>query len=304
MARTPKKTDDSGPLIIVTPERESIDVYAIGTMPKLFNAVSEKARRELLFPAGTKNRAAREAALKHEPLKEYRESVYRFEDDAQETRLCTPATAFKAALLSAALRTPGVMKTEIGQLLYVRSLIPGKPDYVPIYGIPVMSMMVVRNSDISHTPDIRTRALLPAWCCKFRLVFTKPLLNASTCVNLLATAGMICGVGDFRQEKGKGSYGQFELVEPNDELWREIVETGSRKAQDAALTTPEYHDNETMKLYTWFVAEVERRGRKGLLTPPKLDDIGIETGAILQEAEKAVRRRRASSDGEGDHVAK
>lgn len=261
-----KKGEDQGPLTIVTPERESIRVFVVGSMPKLYNAVSEKAKRELLLPSGHRNRAAREASLKHEPLIEFRNSVYRFDTDNHETRLCVPATAFKAALLSAALRTPGVMKTEIGQLLYVRSCIEEAPDYIPLYGIPQMSMMVVRNSDIGHTPDIRTRAILPWWCCEFRLIFTKPLLTALACYNLLATAGMICGVGDFRQEKGKGSYGQFELTTPDDKRYQEIMRSGGREAQDAALGGPEFYGSETAALYAWFQEEIERRGRAGQLT--------------------------------------
>lgn len=301
MARTPKKSDDTGPIVIRTPQRESIDVFAIGAMPKIFNAVSEKAKRELLFPAGTKNRAARESSLKHEPMLEYRNSVYRFIEDTEETRLCIPATAFKAALLSAALRTPGVMKTEIGQLLYVRSLVPAKPDYIPVWGLPQMSMMVVRNSDISRTPDIRTRAIMPVWCCKFRLVFTKPLLNASTCVNLLGTAGMICGVGDFRQEKGKGSYGQFELVDPGDPLWSEIATNGGREAQDAALENPEYYDHDTLALYTWFVEEVRRRGRANLLSPQAIEQLPAESELRKAAAAAAAaqrQRRQGKTNGE------
>lgn len=294
MARTPKKADNDGPIVIVTPERESIEVFAIGTMPKIFNAVSEKAKRELLLPSGPKNRAAREASLKHDPMIEYRNSVYRFIEDAEETRLYIPAIAFKAALLSAALRTPGVAKTEIGQLLYVRSLLANKPDFIPIYGLPEMSMMVVRNSDISRTPDIRTRAVLPAWACRFRLVFTKPLLNASTCVNLLATAGMICGVGDFRQEKGKGSYGQFELVAPDDQLWREIATNGGRDAQDAALEDPEFYDHETASLYAWFNDELKRRGRDKMLTPPSADEAQPVLANEIAEAVTKQRQRRAN----------
>jgi len=262
-------------------------------MPKLFNAVSEKAQRELLCPAGPKNRAARGSTLKHEPMLEYRNSVYRYNDDLQETRLCIPATAFKGALLSAALRMPGVMKTEIGQLVYIRSLIPSRPDHIPVFGIPQMSMMVVRNADAKRVPDIRTRAILPAWCCAFRMVFTPPLLTETTCINLLGWAGMISGVGDFRQEKGKGSYGVFEIVSPGDALWKEIASTGGRAAQDAALEEPDYYDDETMRLHTWFVGEVSRRGRD---TKP-LD--GGDSPLRQQVAAATAKRRR---NGEAANV--
>jgi hypothetical protein len=226
--------------------------------------VSEKARRELLFPSRRKNQVERASSLKHDPLAEYRASIYRFNHDRAPTRLCIPATAFKKALRQAALRVPGVAKTEIGQLVWVRGDGETGSDYIPLYGVPQLMMGVVRNSDMNHTPDIRTRAIIPRWACSFRLIFVRPLLTARTVINLLSASGLICGVGDFRQEKGAGSYGQFELVNATDKIWKELTShTGGRmrELQDEALESPAFYDYESESLFAWFEAERKRRGR-------------------------------------------
>ena len=79
--------------------------------------------------------------------------------------------------------------------------------------------------------------------------------------NLLAAAGIVAGVGDFRQEKGKGSFGQFRLADADDADLKRIISTGGRKAQDAALEKFEAYDDETAELLTWFSGEVVRLGR-------------------------------------------
>ena len=56
--------------------------------------------------------------------------------------------------------------------------------------------------------------------------------------DVLANAGRIIGVGDFRQEKGRGSFGTFEVVNvPADLL--------DAPAQWAALETPVAANRET-----------------------------------------------------------
>jgi hypothetical protein len=137
-------------------------------------------------------------------------------------------------------------------------------DKFDIYGIPQMKMDVVRNSDMARTPDVRTRAILPQWACRIRIRFMRPILNETTIQGLLRMGGWTVGIGDFRQEKGKGSYGQFELCNIDDEQFQEIVKTGGMVAQDAALRQPEFYDAETEELYAWFRDEVIRRGQEAM----------------------------------------
>lgn len=230
-----------------------IEFNVLGTTPLILNTMSEKARREILEPAAKKNRAAKASTAKHDPVKEFRASAYTFSDPSQPTLIGFMASAFKAALKSAALDIPGATKAEIGRLTYVEG------DYVHIYGVPKLFMAVTRSADAKHTPDIRTRAILPEWACVVRLSYVKPLVTQQSIVNLLAAAGLIRGIGDWRPEKGSGSYGQFTLVGADDPEFRRIVETQGRAAQIDGFTNIQTYDDESEKLFSWHCEEMKRR---------------------------------------------
>jgi len=230
------------------------NVWVRGLTPFICHAMSAKARQEFLFPRGRKTKADKQQTMKHNPLEEYRCSAYRSRGPGEPTRILMPATAFKSAICNAALETPGIEKTQIGRLVWVEGA------YVSLYGAPQMHMAVVRNSDMKHTPDVRTRAILPEWACSMTLRFAAPQLNAEQVVTLLGRAGVFIGVGDFRQEKGKGNYGQFEVCSERD--CAEIVKAGGLEAQDAAFAHPTFFDSETEELYSWFEAERKERGEK------------------------------------------
>jgi hypothetical protein len=235
-------------------QQKSIQFCLVGLSPLIYNAVSEKSRRELLLPSGRKNSAARAHSLKHNPIEEYRNSVYRYDHDELAARLCFPAAAFKRALATAALDIPGATKSAVGRLSWVVG------DKVPIYGVPQLHMGVVRSADMGNTPDIRTRAILPQWACTIKVNFVAPQLTDRNVTRLLGAAGILCGIGDFRQEKGAGSYGQFRIADgPEDPEFVEIVQAGSRKDQDAALLRPKSYDAETESLFSWVTEEIGRR---------------------------------------------
>lgn len=233
-----------------------ITFFIRGQTPLILNSMSQKAMHELLMPKGRKTAADKAQSLKHNPLEEYRGSVYRTRQNDAPTRLVFPSSAFKKSMGTAALDIPGAKKAQIGRLVWVVG------DTVEVYGVPQLFMSVVRSADMNHTPDVRTRAILPEWACRITVQFVKPAINEQSICNLLAAAGVTVGIGDFRQEKGAGNYGQFQLVSDNDKDYARIVKTGGLKAQDAALEDPEMYDIETEQLYTWFNAEMMRRTGK------------------------------------------
>lgn len=243
---------------IIQVTRGQFDCCVLGTSPLILNRMSEKAKRELLMPKGRKSMTERATSLKHVPVDEYRASAYRIDDASAPTLLAILSTAFKGAIRTAALDMPGAKKAQIGRLTYIEG------DYVGIFGLPKLFMSITRSADMNKTPDVRTRAIVPQWACRVSVTFVQPLIRAQAVANLLAAAGLTIGVGDWRPEKGAGSYGQFQIVDANDPTFLNILATGGRDAQQAGLDTPVCYDNETAELLDWFNDERAKRSLRGV----------------------------------------
>lgn len=252
IAKSTTTTDIS----IMEIQRGRIDFLVLGSTPMICNAMSSKASGELLMPSPKKNAAEKAANLKHNPLEEYRNSVYKTRGDSAPTRIYQPPNCFKKAIISAALDIPGATKSQMGRLISIIG------DQIYIYGIPQLHMSIVRMADMNRTPDVRTRVILPRWAAYLTVEYTKPIIKDQAVINLLAAAGITQGIGDWRVQKGSGNYGQFSLVGTDNTDFQEIVATGGRAAQDAALADPLTYNAETDELLSWFSVESKRRGFK------------------------------------------
>jgi hypothetical protein len=252
---TSKSTSREADIFIQEIDRGQMVFCVQGSSPLICNRMSEKAQRELLLPKGRKTAADRAASLKHDPLNEFFNSPYKSLDNNNPTRLQALSSMFKQAMMSAALDLPGAKKAQIGRLLYVEG------DRVDLYGIPQLMMSVTRSSDMNRTPDVRTRAILREWACKVTVSFIKPIINETSVANLFSAAGLVAGIGDWRTQKGSGSYGQFRLVGSDEPDFLRIMKYG-REAQDKALASPESYDDETESLLSWFQRESVNRGLK------------------------------------------
>ncbi len=283
MATTARKKDEIGEIAIMEVRRESLEVCILGTSPLIMHCMSEKAQQELLLPAGRKSPAARQATLKHNPIQEFRASPYFIEDEDAPTLLALLPSMFKGAIRTAALDTAGANKSQIGRLVNVRG------ERLPVWGIPHVFMSIVRNSDINHTPDVRTRAICKEWACRLRLEYATPILRQQSIMNLLAFAGFQSGCGDWRQEKGSGSYGSFRICDSDDPDFLRIMRTMGREAQQEALDSPVSYNAETGKMLAWFDVEVRRRGFAPDGTPL------VERYAAPEEV-KTTRKRPAAPD--------
>jgi hypothetical protein len=137
--------------------------------------------------------------------------------------------------------------------------VPG--ERVALYGTPQIKLDVVRSSDMNRTPDIRSRPYLPIWGAEVELRYITPQLTQNSVANLLFNAGVIVGVGDNRQEKGKASNGLFRIIaeDDSDEEWDNLIKYHGRKAQEKALAHPECADQDTADLLAFWENEVSRR---------------------------------------------
>lgn len=248
-----KKAPEQTTEVTVVPlKRGSVLLRIVGTTPLFQNRMSNKAKQQLLVGGQKKSRADR-AALKHDPLAEFRNAAEIM--PAGPTALGLRVVAVKSAMATAALETPGLTKTSAQRLLFM----PG--DLVPLYGTPQLRLDVVRSADINRTPDIRARPFLPRWGAEIEIQFITPQLSVASVVSLLCNAGVLCGVGDFRQEKGKGAFGSFRVLGEgeDDDEWNDLVASHGRAAQETALADPAYANTDTEELMEFFGAEVRRR---------------------------------------------
>lgn len=251
----------------------SVQFWIIGTSPLIFNRMSEKAKRQLLMGAAPKNAAERAANVKHNPPEEFRASVYRNPGPKPPTRLRFPSPGLKGSIKTAALDMPGATKSGVGRRIWL----PGT--HVNIYGVPQLLMSVVRSADIAKTPDIRTRAIVPEWCCEVTIRFAQPLMTAKQIGTLFHAGGILCGIGDWRQEKGSGSFGQFRLCRATDADYKRIVRDGGCAAQDQALDKFTCFDEETQELLDFYTAEIIRLGRDKQPAAPTPSDEDMDEAA-------------------------
>jgi hypothetical protein len=236
-----------------TDEFARMAIRIVGLSPLLMHRISDRAKQELLRPT-RKTAADRKAQTKHSPIQEYRDSVYMPQHwtvvdgvEYEPPLLGLPGTALKSAMKTGAVLCSGITKADIGRLVHVVM------EYVPVWGVPKLHMTHVRCSDRNRTPDVRTRAILEKWATLVVVDFARAFIAPEQVLAVLATAGICCGVGDWRPELGGGAYGQFRIVPEDNDDWQRIVAEGGAKAQQDALENPEPYNEETRHLLTWWL---------------------------------------------------
>lgn len=246
------KKAEAGTLQIEALKQGRVTLRLLGQTPLYFNSMSAKAMRTLLV-GGAKKTAAERKLLKHDPESEYRDSIYKIAQGP--TLLGFPAPGVKGAMSTAALETPGITKSSVQRLIFLPE------QKVKVWGTPYLKMDVVRSADINKTPDVRTRAYLPRWCAEVTIAFVQPTLSTQSIVSLLSNAGAIIGIGDFRQEKGRGSFGTFSVSGDGDQsdLWDDLTQNEGRDAQQFAMDNPTPADETTEELMAFLNEERIRR---------------------------------------------
>ncbi len=241
---------------IIEVQQESIEMVLKGTTPFIQNRLPAKVARELLLPAPKKTAGFKATNLKHDPYEEFRDSVHRSNDEKSKTLIVHPAIAFKSALRNVAIDVPSSSsKAQLGRLIYVAE------KTFPIWGLPELKCDIIKQSGPSRTPDVRSRVCLREWVAIVKFLYPVPIINQRLMVTLMSHAGWMQGTGDFRQEKGAGSHGCWELSTLDDPDVKRIMKIG-RKQQAAALKDPPIFDEESVELLSWFDLEVKKRGFK------------------------------------------
>jgi len=246
------KTQDTAEIVIQPLRRGVARLRIIGVTPLFQNRMGNKVKGSLLV-GGRKKTKVERIEIKHQPYEEFRNSAEIV--PSGPTALGLRVVAVKAAMATAAIETAGLTKSSTQRLLFM----PG--DLTPLYGTPQLRLDVVRSADINRTPDIRSRAFLPKWGAEIEIQYIVPQLSINAVVSLLCNAGMLIGVGDYRQEKGKGAFGSFRVIGDGtqDDEWDDLVANHGRAAQEKALVDPEFADKDTADLMEFWQSEVSRR---------------------------------------------
>jgi len=235
-------------------QRSTAEFFILGESGLYFNSMAAKAMRDLLAPTKKATVSERSMRPKHQPRIEFESSVYRITHQKSPTMLGFPASGFKGAMATAALATAGINKTDVQKHLYV------KGELIPIFGDPFLRMDVVRSADMNKTPDVRTRAFMPEWAARVTISFTMPNFTAEGVANLLSNAGQIAGIGDFRQEKGRGNFGRWKLTGQTDKEYVRITELYNSKTQEDAIKAARPWDDMTDELLQYWDEQYESRG--------------------------------------------
>lgn len=270
MAVSMKKANDGVSIIPI--KTDVVAVNIVGTSPFIMHRFAFKAWQELLMPSQKKNAAAKAESLKHDPLNEYRECLYKNRDDATPTLFHVPTAMLQEAIASAALDMPGATKSSVSRWVSVQGDIDAGT--LCLYGVPELYTTMVRSSDMNHTPDVRTRPIFRKWAIRHLMVtFKEDPLNKPAIMNLLGAAGQIVGCGDWRPQKG-GSMGKFRVCDDSDPEFQEIIAHQGRDVQQLAFESPAYYDQDTEDIITWFQAEIARREKELPSAKPVLKTVG------------------------------
>jgi hypothetical protein len=105
---------------------------------------------------------------------EFRGAIYRCRDPKTPTAIHIPNGTFHGALCNAALDLPGATRAKMERLTKVVD------PTIHLYGVRHVLCMMVRNSDINRTPDVRTRPIFPQWACQITIAYVQSLITERT----------------------------------------------------------------------------------------------------------------------------
>jgi len=221
---TTKKTNNEE-IVIEKMEIGIAEVRIEGITPLIVHGWSEKARKEML----AKQQGVKLSKKQNKnPVAEFAEALYwidgkpdvnyadwteeMFEELSEGARFGFPATAVKAAAISAAYRE-GYAKNKVSLqgAFFIEG--EGEMQLVEIKGSrPTMREDMVVIGGATRTADLRYRPQFTDWYMDLTIRYnTKGNMTLENIINMIALGGMTCGLGEWRVEKG-GNYGQFEIA--------------------------------------------------------------------------------------------
>lgn len=212
-----------------------VETYLLGTAPLVLRGSIRTQSKRLL----------------HNPLEDYRDILRRRQSEEGETalQLAWPAIKYGMARTVTGLPFLRLKRAQLARMLFIT------PDGLPLWGVPQMRMFLLKMG--RGLPDLNTCVVFPQWAMRATIHYPE-VLQRDVVLRLLAASGIFEGIGSHNPGRG-GTDGTFELVAPDDPRFLQIVKTGGRDAQMAALKDPEFYDEETEELYGFVSNEKSRK---------------------------------------------
>lgn len=193
-------------VVIQPPKTVEFDVIIKGTAPLIMHAWSEKAKTMM------RDKQQGKKAAKKEP-KDPRAEWMGGRLLNEEGRDCISAMCFKNAIVDTASFIDGITKVQLrGSVFVLGDLIPIEFEPDPKFEdskSPHMREDMVRVgmgvADIRYRPEYRN------WSCRLRIRHMANVISTQDVMTLLATAGLVNGMGEMRPQKTGGSFGTFEI---------------------------------------------------------------------------------------------
>lgn len=211
---TSKKTTTKTAAVTISPPKfETLELCIEGTAPLMQARFSAKAMQAMKARHEAGSTAAKGSK------KEARD----FDVDLQEAIhyseqgwIGMPAAAFRNACIESC-RMCGFKMTHARMSIFVEAdgldKVDGAPLVKLIVGKPEKTIMSVRNA--TGVADLRCRPMWRTWKVKLRVRFDADQFTAADVVNLIARAGIQCGIGEgrpFSKSSNGLGYGTFKVV--------------------------------------------------------------------------------------------
>lgn len=203
------------------------NTWIIGLKPLIVHSWSQKAKVEMLQKQlKTVQGRGRDA---RKPEQDFIDSIYRMGKgkDGKE-RYGFPATGIKKSLLSAAHKDKGLAKSVAlsslwldAEMVAVKTAVPNAICDLPLVRIwgdePVMREDMVRvGTGLNKTASLAYRGQISRWAINIQGRFNVASMSAQALAFLVNDAGLACGIGEWRNEKG-GVFGAYKLANVDEE---------------------------------------------------------------------------------------
>lgn len=205
-----KKAAAANQVMIRPPKMKTFRVKLVGKTPLIISKFSNKAEQQIKEKQEQKAKGAKAA---RDPESEFREACYVMPGQKAGTKKCKyaiPDRMIKRASVEACRFIDGMAMTFCRGAFHIMAEAGGMLELK-------YKSMAMRTDHVrlkNGALDLRYRPEFTKWHTVVEIYYNAEAISPEQIINLLATAGVSCGLGELRpnsKEGGGGSNGLFEV---------------------------------------------------------------------------------------------